>query len=207
MKVIGLTGGIGTGKSTAASYLKRCGFAHVDADAISREMTADGSPVLPELERVFGPEGAYGDPAVAILDEKGSLIRKNLASLVFTDPVRKAKLDEMMFGAIGAEMDRQIAAFAEEGTARGILLDVPLLFEAGMDEKCHKVLLITAEEDTRIQRVCLRDGASPQEVRDRINSQMSDAEKRARADVIVDNSGTEAELYRKLDQAMGELVQ
>lgn len=188
-KVIGLTGGIGTGKSTAASYLKEKGFAHVDADQISRGITADGSPMLKVLDNVFGPEGEMGQSGVDILDEKGSLKRKVLGSIVFSDPDKKAKLDELMMGAIIEEIDRQIAE-AHDGENCGIMLDAPLLFEVGLDAKCDLVLLIVADMDVRVQRVCARDGISAQEVCDRINNQMSDAEKSIKADIIVDNSTT-----------------
>lgn len=186
-KVIGLTGGIGTGKSTAASYLKEKGFAHVDADEISRGITADGSPMLRILDDVFGPEGEMGQPGIDILDENGSLKRKVLGSIVFSDPAKKAKLDDIMMGAIIEEIDRQIAE-AHHVDSCGIMLDAPLLFEVGLDAKCDLVLLIVADMDVRVQRVCQRDGISKQEVRDRINNQMSDEEKSAKADVIVDNS-------------------
>ena len=188
-KVMGLTGGIGTGKSTAASYLREKGFAHVDADEISRGITADGSPMLQILDDVFGPEGEMGQPGVDILDEKGSLKRKVLGSIVFSDPEKKIRLDELMMGAIVEEIDRQIAAAHQEECC-GIMLDAPLLFEVGLDAKCDLVLLIVADMDVRVQRVCLRDGISEKEVRDRISNQMSDDEKIARADLIVENSTT-----------------
>ena len=97
MKVIGLTGGIGTGKSTAAKYLVDKGFAHIDADKIGAEITADGSPVLKTLDEVFGPEGEMGVPGTAILDENGNLNRKALASVVFTDSKKTDKLNSIMF--------------------------------------------------------------------------------------------------------------
>ena len=189
VKVVGLTGGIGTGKSTAAEYLKDKGFAHIDADQIGRDITADGSPMLPVLDGIFGPGGDYGVEGIDIIREDGSLDRKALASIVFTDMERKLKLDEVMFKAIIAETERLIDVYAAEGPV-GILIDAPLLFEAGLDKKCDIVLLIVADIDVRIHRVCARDGATEQEVRNRINSQMSDEEKKLRSDVIIDNSGT-----------------
>lgn len=208
MRIIGLTGGIGTGKSTAAEYLKTNGFAHIDADQIGRNLTADGSSLLPLLDSIFGPDGEYGDGTTAILRADGSLDRKALASIVFTDMRKKLKLDEVMFKAIIAEVDIQLEAFrqsvkdagGETGKANCILIDAPLLFEAGLDEKCDEVLLIVADMNTRIHRVCARDGATAQEVRNRINSQMTDEEMRARADIIVDNSGDRQQLENQLKQ-------
>lgn len=197
VKVVGLTGGIGTGKSTAADYLKEKGFAHIDADQIGRDITADGSPMLSVLDDVFGPRGEYGREGFDILRGDGSLDRKSLAELVFSDMSRKQKLDEIMFKAIIAEVDRQVeAAYAMEPV--GIMIDAPLLFEAGLDDRCDLVILMVADLDTRVHRVCMRDGATEQEVISRINSQMSDEEKKLRSDIIIDNSGSRSQLEEAL---------
>lgn len=197
-RVVGLTGGIGTGKSTAAEYLKKKGFAHIDADQIGRDITADGSPMLPVLDSIFGPTGEYGVEGFDILREDGSLDRKALASIVFTDMDRKMKLDEVMFKAIIAETKRLVEVYSQDEPV-GILIDAPLLFEAGLDKECDLVLLIVADMDVRIHRVCARDGATQQEVRNRINSQMSDEEKIPKSHVVVDNSGTLEELEIQLE--------
>lgn len=211
IKVVGLTGGIGTGKSTAAAFLKKKGFTHIDADQIGRDITADGSPMLPVLDELFGPSGLYGKVGVRILDEDGRLDRKALASIVFTDAEKKSKLDEVMFKAIIAEIDRQIETIrnmeenesdtssAEGAVPIGILLDAPLLFEAGLESRCDIVMLLVADEDVRIKRVCLRDNATEEEVRNRINSQMSDADKRKKSDTIVENSSTKEDLEEQLE--------
>jgi len=199
VRVVGLTGGIGTGKSTAAEYLKKKGFAHIDADQIGRDITADGSPMLPILDSIFGPAGEYGVEGVDILREDGSLDRKALASIVFTDMNKKLKLDEVMFKAIIAETKRLVEVYSQDDPV-GILIDAPLLFEAGLDKECDLVLLIVADMDIRIHRVCARDGATQQDVRNRINSQMSDEEKIARSHVVVDNSGTLEEFEIQLEK-------
>ena len=198
VKVVGLTGGIGTGKSTAAGYLKEMGFAHIDADQIGRDITADGSPMLAVLDGAFGSGGKFGKKGVEILKEDGSLDRKALASLVFTDKDRKHRLDEIMFEAIISEVDRQLKKLSGEKHA-GILIDAPLLFEAGLDSRCDTVILISADTDVRIHRVCDRDGATEQEVRSRINSQMSEEDKRLRAHVVIDNSGSKDQLKKQLE--------
>lgn len=203
IKVLGLTGGIGTGKSTAAEYLKEMGFAHIDADQIGRDITADGSPMLPVLDNIFGPSGEFGKEGFDILNKDGSLDRKALASLVFTDMDRKLKLDEVMFKAIIAEVDRQIELLAEK-KPEGIMIDAPLLFEAGLDSRCDMVILIVADIDIRIHRVCQRDDATEQEVRNRINSQMSDEEKKSRSHIIIDNSGTLEDLEMQLEKFFAE---
>lgn len=199
VRVVGLTGGIGTGKSTAAEYLKKKGFAHIDADQIGRDITADGSPMLPVLDSIFGPTGEYGVEGFDILREDGSLDRKALASIVFTDMNKKLKLDKVMFKAIIAETKRLVEVYSQDDPV-GILIDAPLLFEAGLDKECDLVLLIVADMDVRIHRVCARDGATEQEVRNRINSQMSDEEKISRSHVVVDNSGSLEELEKQLEE-------
>lgn len=202
IRIVGLTGGIGTGKSTAAEYLKGKGFAHIDADAISRDITADGSPMLSVLDGLFGPSGQFGKEGVEILRPDGSLDRAALASLVFTDQGRKRQLDQVMFRAIIAEIDQQIDAWQKAASQNpvGILLDAPLLFEAGLDTRCDLVLLLVADEEVRVRRVCSRDGVTKREVRDRINSQLSDDEKREKSDVIIDNSGSREDLAQSLEK-------
>lgn len=206
--VIGLTGGIGTGKSTAAKYLASRGMIHVDADAISRQLTEKQpgipNPVLEEIGRAFASDGETDtDHAKAgqspVLREDGSLDRKAMAEIVFSDPEKKKLLENILFREIIAEIHRQIDT-AEEGSR--ILLDVPLLFESGLDSLCDKIILLTADLDVRIRRVTARDGCTPEEVRARINNQMPDEEKIPRADFVVDNSGTREELQRRLDTVL-----
>lgn len=209
IQVIGLTGGIGTGKSTAAGHLKKKGLIHVDADEISRGMTVDGSRMVYVLGEIFGPDGEMGVSGVNVLKAEGCLDRKALASVVFADTVKKQRLDELMFGAITEEIDRQISDIKRTGWTEGIsgiLLDAPLLFEAGLDNRCDTVLLLTADTDIRIARVCVRDGATPEEVGARIRNQMSDDEKIQKADYVIDNSDTAEKLYEKLDTFFDTVV-
>lgn len=205
LKVIGLTGGIGTGKSTAAEYLKKRGFIHIDADEISRGLTADGSSMLTVLDDNFGPEAPWGEKGKRILNSDGSLDRKALASIVFTDTDKKSRLDELMFKSIIAEIDKRIALYqsTDGHPCKGILLDAPLLFEAGLESRCDKVVVIVADEDVRIQRVCQRDGATEEEVRNRISSQMSDKDKIKKSDFVLDNS----ESLEDLEEGLEELLE
>lgn len=219
--ILGLTGGIGTGKSTASEYISSKGFDHVDADAISRSLTEDGSPMLRVLQDTFGPDGEYGCPGKEILlsgedepdqdaahEEKGAeapdpvlrLDRRALASIVFSDPEKKKKLDQIMHGAIRSIIEQRI-----EDAEQPVLLDVPLLFESGLEKICDHVILITADMSTRIERVMARDGAEEEEVLARIRNQMDDTEKAALADTVVDNSGDLEHLYRQLDSVIESL--
>ena len=203
--ILGLTGGIGTGKSTASEYLKDKGFLQIDADAISRHITADGSPVLKVLDSVFGPEGELGVEGHKILDENGSLMRQSLADIVFTDEAKKNKLNEIMLTQIIAIIDDKVKEYRESDSELKVLLDAPLLLEAGLDSRCDKVMVIVADKDVRISRVQSRDGISAKQVQDRIDNQMSDDEKTARADYVVDNSKDLNHLYTQLDKIVEEL--
>ena len=149
-------------------------------------------------------------------NRENSLDRKALGAIAFSAQEKKEKLDEIMLKHIIEEVDRQVADYqaAECGepvdpgdrerveSAKvpipGILIDAPLLFEAGLADRCDRILLVTADLDARIRRVCARDQVSEQAVRDRISCQMSEEEKKKRSDLIVDNSGTREELEKQL---------
>ena len=188
MRVIGLTGGIGTGKSTASEYLRKQGFSIIDADRISREIVEPGTLLLKELEKNFGS---------GIIKDDGTLDRKALAAIVFSDKEKKSRLDGLMHGHILDEIERKISE-SQSGEGRGIIVDAPLLFETGLEKKCDQVWLITADETLRILRVCERDGMDPEEVRARIQNQRADEEKKERAHRIVDNSGSKEALLAQL---------
>ena len=188
MRVIGLTGGIGTGKSTASEYLRKQGFSIIDADRISREIVEPGTLLLKELEKNFGS---------GIIKDDGTLDRKALAAIVFSDKEKKSRLDGLMHGHILDEIERKISE-SQSGEGRGIIVDAPLLFETGLEKKCDQVWLITADEKLRILRVCERDGMDPEEVRARIQNQMADEEKTERPHRIVDNSGSKEALLAQL---------
>ena len=188
MRVIGLTDGIGTGKSTASEYLRKQGFSIIDADRISREIVEPGTLLLKELEKNFGS---------GIIKDDGTLDRKALAAIVFSDKEKKSRLDGLMHGHILDEIERKISE-SQSGEGRGIIVDAPLLFETGLEKKCDQVWLITADEKLRILRVCERDGMDPEEVRARIQNQMADEEKKERAHRIVDNSGSKEALLAQL---------
>ena len=207
VKVLGLTGGIGTGKSTAAEFFRNNNFAHIDADQISRNLTADGSSILPVLDELFGPNGEFGDGRTEILDENGNLIRKAMAAVVFSEKKRRQRLNELMFKEIIGETDRLIERYKSqpEDEIAGILIDAPLLFEAGLDDRCDKTLLLTADIDVRLKRVCLRDNATEEEVMNRIRNQLSDDEKIKLADAVIDNSDGIDELFAKLQVFLDEL--
>ena len=204
MKVIGLTGGIGTGKSTAAEYLQSKGFAVIDADQIGRDMTADGSPLLAVLDELFGPAGPYGREGMEILSAPGVLDRKAMVSLVFSDDEVRYKFNEIIHTAIIDEIKKKLSVYEREGKTY-VLIDAPLLFEAGVDTLCDQVVLITASLEKRIERVVSRDHMTREEIISRIKSQMDDRKKAALSDFVVDNSGSLDDLYVELDKVLDAL--
>ncbi len=211
MLVIGLTGGIGTGKTTAAEYLVSKGFARIDADEIGRELTADGQPMLEILDHVFGPGGESGTGAVIVRRDSGVAVldRKALANIVFKNEDKRRQFDLIVHTEMKKIIDGRIEAFQMSGENEeysGILLDAPLLFEAKIDDRCDVVILITADMDVRIDRVCSRDNITPGEVADRIRNQMSDDEKRRYSDFVVENNGHVEELFSALDEIVDYLL-
>lgn len=195
MEIIGLTGGIGTGKSTVSHYLDQQNFAIVDADKISRKVVEPGMPLLKELEEAFG---------TGIINDDGSLDRKGLAAIVFNNVEQRKRMDSIMHKEILAEMRRQIDQYKTAQEHKGIIVDAPLLFEIGLDKWCEQVWLVVADMDVRIRRVCARDNASPAEVEARIRNQMSDDEKIKLSDVIIDNSGTLESLHKQICNLLKE---
>ena len=199
MIVIGLTGGIGSGKSTASEYLISEGFACIDADQIGRDLTADGQPLLEKIGEMFGCVSGSGSIGNGLV-----LDRKAMADQVFGDSIVREQYNRLIHTEIIARIDERIAELRQTDV-RGILLDAPLLFEAGINDRCDAVILVTADIDKRIERVCLRDGSDEEKIRGRISSQMSDEEKARRSDNVVDNSGEPEDMYRQLDQIIAGL--
>jgi dephospho-CoA kinase len=199
MMVIGITGGIGTGKTTASEYLEDKGFARIDADQIGRELTANGQPILEAIRDQFGCVSEGGTEGNGLV-----LDRKAMADLVFNNKGIKEEYDQLIHGEIIEEIDRAIEELSETD-AKGILLDAPLLFEANINDRCDVVILITADMDERIGRVSLRDDADEEDIQERINNQMSDDEKARSSDFIVDNSGEPEDMYRQLDDIIDYL--
>lgn len=196
MKIIGLTGGIGSGKSTVTAMLRQAGYTVIDADEISREVSRKGAPLLRLLVREFGIE---------IIQEDGSLNRKLLADLAFESQHGTRRLNELVQTAI---LVRALEYFNRMRLSKEYDLcffDVPMLYEAGWDKYMDAVWLVTAPEDMRLKRVVERDKSRREEVLARMKLQMSEEEKIARADLILDNSGTESELRLRVQQALKEL--
>lgn len=187
MKVIGLTGGIASGKSTASAYLRELGAAIVDADAISRASTRRGGAAFEAVCAAFGD----------ILGADGEIDRRKLGGVVFADEDARRKLNSIVHPAVMAESRAQI----ENARALGVkmcILDVPLLFETGMEKLCDETWLIYVPREEQIRRMAERDGLDAAAAAARIDSQMPLEEKLKRADVAIDSSGTIEQTREKL---------
>ncbi|MDP3411620.1 MAG: dephospho-CoA kinase [Polaromonas sp.] len=177
---VGLTGGIGSGKSTVAGMLAECGAATIDADAISRLTTAPGGAAIPLISRNFGAE---------LVTDQGALDRDRMRALVFSDPEAKRRLEAIIHPLVGAETARQ-AAQAEAAGRRCIVFDVPLLVESGRwRRQVDQVLVVDCSEETQISRVMARNGWGREQVAQVMAGQASRSQRLAATDVCIANDG------------------
>ena len=197
--IIGLTGGIGTGKSEAAKFLASLGAVHLDADAISHELTEPGGEALEPIRAEFG-EGVFR--------EDGTLDRQALANITFSDPARKRALEAILHPRIQRDIMRGIDRAAEEG-AKVVILDVPLLFETGMDALCDETWVLSADPETQVARVMMRDRVERELVEARIQNQMPAEEKEKLATQVIPTERpmekTQAELAALYQQVLKRL--
>ena len=191
--VVGLTGGTGCGKSEAARYLASLGANHVDADAISRACTARGGSAIPEIRRVFGE---------AVFLPDGELNRRALHELIFSSVAHKRALEGIIHPLVQRCAMDEIEAAGAQGY-RVVVLDVPLLFETGMDVLCDETWTMSVDERTQVQRVCVRDGLSEDQARARISAQLPMEERNARANRVINS----ARPIEKTQAELGQLYQ
>ena len=170
--VIGITGGTGAGKSVVSAYLKKRGATIIDADALSREITKEGGIALPEIDKAF--------PGVI---KDGVLDRKALGRIVFSDSGKLSVLNEITHKYIKKLTEERI-----ENSDGLIILDAPLLFEAGEDKLCDKVIFVTADEDVRIKRIMARDNLSFEDAKNRVDARNL-APIMEKCDLLIKNNG------------------
>lgn len=195
LRVFGLTGGIGSGKSSVAALLRDRGVPVVDADELAREAVAAGSPGLLQVVAAFGPE---------VLGPDGELDRKRLGQLVFGDPEARKRLNAITHPIVRGLSQERFAALERAGVVLAGY-DVPLLFEVGLEQVLRPVVVVAASEATQLARVMARDGLSEADVRARLAAQLPLAEKRARADHVLDNDGSLEDLARQVDELLAKL--
>jgi len=194
---IGLTGGIACGKSTVAAMLARRGAAVIDIDRIAREVVEPGRPALAAIAEKFGQ---------AVLQPDGTLDRKKLGAIVFADPAKRKELERITHPAIRAEMKDRMRRFEEEDPDRLIVVDVPLLFESGLESYFDKIMVVYVPRDEQKRRLMARDSLTEEEAEQRLKAQMDIEEKKRRADIVIDNSGPLDETERQLDRIWRDLV-
>lgn len=188
MLLIGLTGGIGSGKSSVSSRLAERGAVVIDADAMVRDLQAPGQPVLAAMVEEFGPEILHGD---------GTLDRQAVADLVFGDADRLAALNAIVHPAVREEMANRLAAEAE--TDHVVILDIPLLVESGM-EGLASTIVVDVDPEIAVARLVEHRGFTEADARARIARQASREDRLAKADIVVDNAGTVADLDAEVDR-------
>lgn len=177
VSALGLTGGIGSGKSTVASMLVDCGAHLVDTDAIARALTLPGGAAMPAVQAAFGTQALTAD---------GALNRQHMRGLVFSDPVAKTTLEGILHPLIGAEALRQAALAG----ARPLVFDVPLLSASGLwRQRVQRVLVVDCSESTQVQRVAQRPGWTAEAVRQVVAQQATRPARRAMADAVIFNEG------------------
>lgn len=178
---VGLTGGIASGKSTVSAIFRHAGTKIIDADLIARDVVEKGLPAWQKIVAHFGPRVLMAD---------GQLDRNSLADVVFNDPVQKRYLNAIVHPHVNRkakELMQQLEVVQPDGV---VVLDVPLLYEVGMEKDLDKIIVVYVPEAVQMERLMQRDGLSEQAARARIKAQMPIEEKRRRADIVIDNSGS-----------------
>ena len=189
----GLTGGMGSGKSAAGEIFRSLGCPTLDLDLVSRQVTRPGQPALDAISDVFGP---------GILQADGTLNRSKLAEVAFTDIESRICLEQILHPLIMEAAGEWIQAMeGRPDPPPVVMLEIPLLFEVGLEHTVDRIVLITASVETRVQRIVVRRGISETEARARMASQQSDDSKRSRSHYIIDNNGS----LENLRQSVGEV--
>ena len=195
MLLIGLTGGIGSGKSTVAAMLRDQGIRVVDADQIAREVVEPGQPALAELVEVFGQD---------ILNDDGTLNRQELANRAFATEEATNALNAITHPRIEQETQRQfdLAAAEEENF---LVYDMPLLVERGLHEEMDMVIVVHTDIEERVRRLVEHRGLDEDDVRRRMSHQVDDVTRLASADVLIDNNGSVDHLRKQVDDFLATL--
>lgn len=199
--LVGLTGGIATGKSTVSEMLRQLGCQIIDADLLARDVVEPGQPALAEIIAEFGPE---------VVTAGGALDRKKLGAIVFTNPERRRRLEAITHPAIRALFTARLDAQAEKGFAGIVIFDAAVMIESGNYKNMDRLVVVVTDEATQMARLRGRDGTDDAEGRRKIASQMPLAEKAKLADYVIDNSGsreaTAEQVRRVFATLMAELA-
>jgi dephospho-CoA kinase len=180
VQVIGLTGGIATGKSTVCAILENAGAVIIDADRIARKLVKKNLPAYRQIVDTFGK---------SILLPGGEINRTALGDLIFNDPRKKQLLNKILHPQVGKETDRQLKRIEKNNPHALVILDIPLLLESGLHKNLSEVIVVYTPEHIQINRLMQRDHISQENALARIRSQMPIEEKKKLATIVIDNSG------------------
>jgi dephospho-CoA kinase len=194
--IIGLTGGIACGKSTVANILRQKGILVIDADEISREITKKGKPAWQEIKEEFGEE---------VIGPDGEILRKKLAQIVFNNPTKLATLNQITHPRITKQLTEILAEIKAKKSQRIIVIEVPLLFECGLQDIFDEVWVVKAPQSVMIERLIKRDSLSKEDALKRISSQMPLTQKAQLADRVIENSGSVNDLKKQIEDILKEL--
>jgi len=194
MLIIGLTGGIGSGKSVASDKFKSLGITIVDADVASRTVVEPGKPALKEIEDHFGS---------GIITAEGKLDRNNLREIIATDPEERKWLESVLHPKIGEQITKEIS----ESTSVYTLFVAPLLLETNSQEMCSRVVVVDVPKDVQIQRTAKRDKVSPNQVEQLVAAQMEREKRLEKADDVLLNSGTIEDLEKQVEELHKKYIQ
>ncbi|ADC48729.1 hypothetical protein BpOF4_03315 [Alkalihalophilus pseudofirmus OF4] len=190
--LIGLTGGIASGKSTVSNWLSEHGYPIIDADKIARDVVEPGMGAYEAIVGQFGRE---------ILFEDGTINRKKLGSIIFKDEKKRSELNQIVHPAVRREMLAQKGRYEAEGHET-IIFDIPLLFESNLFHLVDRVMLVYVDKQTQLNRLLDRDQAGSEDAKARIASQLPLEDKKSRADYIIDNSGSLEETFQQLQNVI-----
>jgi dephospho-CoA kinase len=191
MIVVGLTGGVATGKSTVATMFKQCGAVVIDADQLARQVVEPGKPAWREIVRTFGK---------AILNPDRTIDRHALGAIVFHHPAKRRALERIVHPRVAREQARLTKQAARQNPHAVVIYDVPLLFEAGIDKRVDATIVVTADRETQIARLKTRNHLARAEALRRIRSQMPLAEKIQRADHVLNGTLSRPTLRKHVSQ-------
>jgi dephospho-CoA kinase len=195
MLVVGLTGGIASGKSTVSSMFQDAGVPVICADELARDAVQPGSQALDEIRRTFGAR---------VIDQEGGLDRVRMAELVFSDESKREALEHIIHPRVAEQKDRRIDALRHDGH-RLAIVDVPLLYEKGWERQFDLIIVVYVPRIAQEQRLMQRDGMTRDEARSRLDAQMPIDDKKQKADRVVDNSDSLAHTRKQVDALLREL--
>jgi dephospho-CoA kinase len=197
MILVGLTGGVATGKSTVAKMFKQCGAAVINADMLARQVVEPGKPAWRAIVKLFGK---------TVLNQDRSLDRQALGSIIFHNPKKRRQLERIIHPRVAREQARLTKAITRKDPNAVVIYEVPLLFEAGVDKRVDEIIVVTADRETQIARLKKRNGFPRAEAIRRIRTQMPLSKKVRLADIVVDGTLPRRHAMRSIRSIFFELL-